>query len=52
MMVEFDRRYPGYGFASNKGYASADHIAAIKDKGLAAIHRSSFCRNFLRESLF
>lgn len=47
MMVEYDRLYPVYGFASNKGYGSAAHIAAIKEYGLSPIHRVSFCGNFM-----
>ena len=34
MMVEYDRMYPEYGFASNKGYGSAEHIAALKEAGI------------------
>lgn len=41
-MVEFDRRFPGYGFASNKGYGSAAHMAAIARFGPCEIHRKSF----------
>ena len=52
LMVGYEREYPGYGFASNKGYASAGHIQAIKGLGLSAIHRASFCHNFLQEGLF
>lgn len=47
IMVKQDAIYPGYGFADSKGYASAEHIAAIKEKGLTPIHRVSFCQNFL-----
>jgi len=47
MMVEFDRIYPGYGFAGNKGYGSADHIKAIKEIGPCEIHRRSFIGNFI-----
>lgn len=46
MMVELDERYPGYGFASNKGYGSAAHIEAIRADGLTPVHRRSFCTNF------
>ncbi|MDR0350599.1 MAG: ribonuclease HII [Coriobacteriales bacterium] len=52
LMVAADADYPGYGFASNKGYASAEHIEAIQEKGLSPIHRKSFCHNFLQKSLF
>ena len=47
MMEEMDRKYPGYGFASNKGYGSADHIKAIRELGPCPIHRASFIRNFV-----
>ncbi len=47
MMVELDTEYPGYHLAQSKGYASAEHIQAIKDLGLSPIHRVSFCGNFL-----
>lgn len=47
MMVEYDAEYPGYHLAQSKGYASAEHIAAIKEHGLRPIHRVSFCGNFL-----
>lgn len=52
MMVAYDAEYPGYGFASSKGYGSAAHIEAIKERGVTPIHRISFCGNFLQESLF
>lgn len=53
LMVELDAEYPGYHFAESKGYASPDHIAAIKSMGLTEQHRVSFCGNFLEtESLF
>jgi len=41
-MVEFDRLYPGYGFAEHKGYATPQHYAAIKQHGPCPIHRRSF----------
>lgn len=46
MMVEMDQKYPGYGFASNKGYGSAAHIASIREMGPCGIHRKTFIRNF------
>ena len=52
LMVELDARYPGYGFASNKGYASPEHIEAIKALGLSPVHRESFCTAFTQRSLF
>lgn len=47
MMVELDEKYPGYDFASNKGYGSATHIEGIKRQGLCEIHRRSFTKNFI-----
>ena len=49
IMVEYDKIYPEYGFASNKGYGTATHIAALKEVGPCAIHRKSFIGNFLSE---
>lgn len=50
MMAELDGKYPGYGFASNKGYGSAAHIAAIRSLGPCSIHRRTFIRNFTEET--
>ena len=47
LMVKYDSKYPGYGFASNKGYGSAAHIAAIRQIGPCEIHRNSFIKNFV-----
>lgn len=41
-MVEYDRQYPGYGFAAHKGYGVAQHHAAIREHGVTPIHRLSF----------
>ncbi|MCR4907930.1 MAG: ribonuclease HII [Lachnospiraceae bacterium] len=51
MMVEFDRIYPGYGFASNKGYGSAEHMEAIRKYGPTPIHRRSFIGGILQEGI-
>ena len=42
MMLEFDRLYPGYGFAEHKGYGTPQHYAAINERGPCPIHRRSF----------
>lgn len=42
MLVVFDRRYPGYGFARHKGYGTVEHLAALERLGPCAIHRRSF----------
>lgn len=49
LMAEYDKIYPEYGFASNKGYGTATHIAALKEVGPCAIHRKSFIGNFVSE---
>ena len=49
LMVEYDQILPEYGFASNKGYGSAEHIAALKKYGPSPIHRRSFIHNFIEE---
>lgn len=47
MMTEYESEYPGYGFAENKGYGTAAHIAALKERGASPIHRRTFLKNFL-----
>lgn len=42
LMVEYDKRYPGYGFAVHKGYGTKAHYAAVAGLGLCPIHRRSF----------
>lgn len=41
-MSEMDDIYPGYGFGSNKGYPTAQHLEALKRRGPCPIHRLSF----------
>ncbi|MBQ1449026.1 MAG: ribonuclease HII [Coriobacteriales bacterium] len=49
-----DGEYPGYHLASSKGYASPEHIAAIRELGLTPFHRATFCEGFMsiQDSLF
>jgi len=47
LMTELDRSYPGYGFASHKGYATPEHQRAVRDLGPCPIHRRSF--DYIRE---
>ena len=46
-MVELDAKYPMYGFARNKGYGTAEHIAALREYGPCPIHRRSFIGHFV-----
>ncbi len=47
LMVKYEEVFPGYGFASNKGYGSAAHIAALRELGPCPIHRASFIGGLL-----
>ena len=42
LMLELDRQFPAYGFARHKGYPTAAHLAALKQHGVADIHRRSY----------
>ena len=39
---ELDGRYPGYGFAHNRGYGTPEHLAALARQGPCPAHRRSF----------
>lgn len=41
-MKEMDAKYPGYGFAKNKGYGTAQHLEALQRMGPSPIHRRTF----------
>ena len=47
LMEEYEKVYPGYGFAANKGYGAATHIEALKKYGPTPIHRRSFLTHFI-----
>ena len=42
MMEDLDQLYPGYDFAQNAGYGTANHLAGLHKLGVTAIHRRSF----------
>jgi len=42
IMIELDKKYPGYGLAKHKGYITAAHTAALELHGVSEIHRRSF----------
>ena len=46
MMEAYEDVYPGYGFASNKGYGSRQHTDALKESGPTPIHRKTFIGHF------
>ena len=45
MMVEYDRMYPGYDLASNKGYGTKVHMDALRTIGPCEIHRRTFIKS-------
>ncbi len=47
MMVQYDKMYPGYDFAGNKGYGAPVHLEALKNIGPSPIHRQSFIKNLV-----
>ncbi len=49
LMVDLDRRFPGYAFAQHKGYATADHLAALRRLGPSPEHRHAFLPADLRQ---
>jgi ribonuclease HII len=54
LMCELDVRYPGYGFASHKGYSTPEHLAALRRLGPCPLHRRSFApvRRWFEPDLF
>ena len=49
LMMEIDKEHPRFSLASNKGYASSDHIAALKEHGPSPIHRLSWLTKILQD---
>ncbi len=41
-LLALDRQYPGYGFAAHKGYPTAVHLKALRERGGTPVHRRSF----------
>ena len=48
LMKEYDKEFPLYLFAKNKGYGTKEHITRIMKYGLCIIHRKTFCKNFMQ----
>jgi ribonuclease HII len=42
VLREFEHAYPGYGFASHKGYGTQAHREALNQLGISPVHRLSF----------
>ena len=47
LMQRLAVRYPGYGWESNAGYGTPAHIAGLRERGLTAHHRVTFCQTAL-----
>lgn len=47
LMLEYDKKYPGYNFKKHKGYGTKEHTELIKQYGPCEIHRLSFLKNIL-----
>ena len=47
LMQEYETVFPGYGFASNKGYGTKAHIEGLRKLGPTPIHRRSFISNYI-----
>ncbi|MCQ2454834.1 MAG: ribonuclease HII [Clostridia bacterium] len=45
LMLEYDKKYPQYGFSKHKGYGTKQHYEAIRNFGVTEIHRKSFLKN-------
>lgn len=44
LMIQYDKEFPGYGFAKHKGYPTKQHLSALASLGPTSIHRYSFAR--------
>jgi ribonuclease HII len=50
LMTSLSGRYPAYGWASNAGYGTPVHLAALRSAGLTVHHRELFCRGVVDPS--
>lgn len=47
LLIEYDKKYPQYGFKNHKGYGTKAHYEAIEKYGILPIHRKSFLKKYL-----
>src|SRR5438034_1267371 len=52
IMLDVDGQFPEYGFARHKGYATAEHLAALDRHGPCPLHRRSFISLWKQGELF
>lgn len=50
LMMEYHKKYPVYGFNTNKGYPTKEHRSCVLEHGLTPIHRKSFCEKLLTQT--
>ena len=50
IMMEYDEKFPQYGFAKHKGYGTKEHRNALKEYGVCPIHRPSFLKKILGDA--
>ncbi len=50
LMMEYHKKYPQYGFNTNKGYPTKEHRKRVLEYGLTPIHRKSFCEKLLTQT--
>ncbi len=50
-MKDMDKVYPEYNFSKHKGYGSKEHIEAIRYYGLCPIHRRSFTKKIIKQTM-
>lgn len=51
LMLEYNERYPQYGFSAHKGYGTKEHYSALREYGPCQIHRMSFLKKFFAEDV-
>lgn len=42
IMLKYSKQFPEYGFQTNSGYGTKEHLSALKNYGITPIHRKSF----------
>ncbi|MBO4694234.1 MAG: ribonuclease HII [Clostridia bacterium] len=48
LLLEYDEKYPEYGFKNHKGYGTKEHYESIKKFGVCDVHRLSFLKNVIK----
>jgi len=52
IMMRCAKQYPKYGFEQHKGYATPQHIVALREHGPCELHRRTFLKNIIGEGAF